>query len=175
MGRTVTAALQAELSKPITRIGYLLEFSSLPILRWCDVGDVTWNGFIFSEYDVEVRGLGGSADGASNASLKVQNLDDAAASVFVDMDMGAVTLDVWQVAPAAVALADVVQIGRFMLGDLEIGIDYLTAPLIPERSLDAFSPRRRVDPSNGFKFALPAGTKISWENEIYVVEEERVG
>lgn len=170
MPRAISSALQVELSKPVTRVGYLVELSTSPVLRWCDVGTVNWNGFVWVAYDLQLSGLGGSAERAGNVSLTVQNLDNAAAASLIDADMSSVICDVYQIAPAATAVEDVVHIGRYMLGDMEIEVDSLKAELVPENSLQDFSPRRRIDPSFGFKFALPEGTQIVWENEIYVVE-----
>lgn len=174
MARGISGDLQIELSKTITRVGYLLEFSGLSqTLRWCDIGNVTWNGNIFVPYEFTISGIGDSVDGNRTPSLKVQNLDNAAAAIFANADMSAAKLTAWQVAPAAVDPEDPVPLGVFMFGDMEIGLDTLSLRLVNELMLDAYAPRRRVDPANGFNYAMPEGTQIAWENEIYIVEHNR--
>ena len=173
MPRAVSAALQTELSKTITRLGYLLSFSTTPPLRLCNVGAVEWNGLIFIEYDFTLEGAGYDVNGSNPCTLRIQNLDDAVAALFSLADFSAVTCDVWQIAPAAVATADAARLGRYALGECEIGVDWMRLQLEPENALAAFSPRRRVDPSYGFYHALPEGSKIAWENEVYIVGGDR--
>lgn len=177
MARTVPAAVQAEFDKSVTTVGYLVEILTSPPLRFCDVATVTHGGKTFIPYDFTIRGLSGS-NVARGGVLEIQNLDDTAASVFVDADMSAVKCNVWQVAPNAADATGAnttpaIKLGEFSLGALDISLDRLTVQLISPASLDAFAPRRRVDPSNGFRYALPDGTQIAWENEIYVVGEDR--
>lgn len=173
MARTISTALQAELDKTVTRIGYLLELNTSPVLRWCNLGEVTWDSVVWVPYDFELSGVGSADDGPSRASLKVQNLDSAAAAALLDADMAALVLDVWQVAPAATGASDVIRLGRYLVDDLEISTDKLELRLLPEGSVDAFSPRKRIDPSNGFNYALAPGVTIAWESEIYVVGDNR--
>lgn len=169
MPRTISTALQAEFNKTITRVGYLVEFSTTPTQRWCSVGTVSWNGNTWNAYDFELRGAGGAADRVVQPTLKVQNLDSAAAAVFLDANLSNLTAEVWQVAPSAVGTNDPVRLGKYFVGYLEVGLDSLDMRLVPEVLLDAFSPRRRIDSSNGFDYALPQGTQIAWGNEIYFV------
>lgn len=173
MPRSVSAALQIELSKVVTRVGYLLSVNAAPALRWCNLETVNWNGMVFVDYGFEVSGVGGSVDGPAAAVLSVQNLDNAVAAAFAVIDVTTTTVDLWQVAPAATATADVVKLGRYLLGPMQIELERLTVRLIPENSLDAFSPRRRVDQANGFFYALPEYSKIPWESEVYVVGSDR--
>lgn len=164
MPRSISSALQAEFSKPITRVGYLLSISLSPVLQWCSVGTVNWDSKVWVDYSFDIRGIGGDEE----VVLTVQNVDNAVAAAFMDADLAAVDAEVWQVAPAALGSSDVVRVGRFMFGPVDIAPDKMTARLVQENSIDAFSPRDRVDPANGFSYALPEGAKIYWENEVYV-------
>jgi hypothetical protein len=171
MSRTVTAALQVELSKTITRLGYLLSFTfpaGSPI-RMCNIGTVNWMGSPYIDYDFTLSGIGSAAERTAEPSLSIQNLDSVIAATFIDANFALVTVDAWQVAPAAVStLADVVSLGRYMVGEYDLELEKMTMHLIPEGAIDDFSPRLRVDPANGLKFALPRGKKIPWGSEIYV-------
>lgn len=169
MPRTISTALQAEFNKTVTRVGYLVQVNVSPVLRWCNVGSVSWSGFTWNAYEFELRGAGSSTDRVVQPSLKVQNLDSAAAAVIADANMSTLTLDVWQAAPSALGASDPVRIGKYFVGSVEIGLDSLDMRLIPEAMVDAYSPRRRIDAANGLAYALPEGTQIAWGNEVYFV------
>lgn len=169
MPRVISTALQAEFDKQITRVGYLVQVNVSPVLRWCNVGSVSWSGFTWNAYDFDLRGVGGSTERVAQPTLKVQNLDSAAAQVFMTADMSTLTLDVYQIAPSATAAGDAVRVGKYFVGYCEIGTDALDVRLVPEVLLDAFSPRRKIDSGAGFKYALPEGTQIAWGNEVYFV------
>jgi hypothetical protein len=167
MPRVISTALQTEHDKTITRVGYLLSITmATSVLQLSNIGDVTWNSKLFINSDFNVSGIGGGSDGR----LTIQNLDKLVGDVFASMDMSNVTCDVYYVAPSAVALSDVKQLGKYSFGDCDIGLDILQVQLI---ALNAFSPRRRIDPSFGFYYAMPDGSKITWEGETYIVGQER--
>lgn len=177
MARTIQTSVQSEFDKPVTRVGYLVELSTSPALRWCDLGTLAWGGNTYVAYDFTVRGIVGVGVGRAG-TLEVQNLDDAAAAALVDADMSSVICTIWQVAPAAIDATGVnstpgMKLGEFHIGDMEITLDKLRIQLVATSAMSAFSPRRRVDPANGFYYALPEGTQIAWENEVYVVGAER--
>lgn len=171
MARTISTALQAEFDKSVTRVGYLLELNTSPTLRWCDVGQVTWQGNTYVPFDFDVSGVGSGV--SKTARLEIQNLDSAVAAILLGAQASALICDLWQVAPSATGNADVVRLGKFLFADMEIKLDKLQARLISQSSIDAFSPRRRVDPYNGFNYALPEGAVIAWENDLYIVGMDR--
>lgn len=176
MPRTISAALQIEFDKPVTRIGYLLAFATSPALRLCDLGTVDWNPGdgtkVFAQYDFDVSGLGGEDGGPLDGRLSFQNLDNAIAATLLAAPVPT-SVDVYQVAPSATTTADVKRVGRYSLGNIELDPTRLQVSLIAEKSSAAFSPRRRVDPLNGFSYAQPVGSKIAWENEVYIVGSDR--
>lgn len=205
MARSIPATLQAEFDKTVTRVGYLVELSTAPPLRWCDLSTLAWDGKTFVTYDLTVKGISGAGI-SRGGTLEVQNLDDAAAAALVNGDMSSVTCSIWAVAPSAMddtgpggslsallledstglmfededylilessAPSPVVKLGEFGIGSMEIALDKLTLQLVSSNYIESFSPRRRVDVGNGFAYALPEGTQIAWENEVYVVGADR--
>ena len=170
MSRSISSPLATEFAKRVTRVGYLVQISggAYP-LNLCDLDTVSWDAKVWSAYSFALSGIGSGGE----AGLEIQNLDSAIASYFSSLDLSSATCDVWQVAPSALGASDVVRLGRYMLGACEITTDRMGVRLIPQRSLTSFSPRRRIDPSNGFNFAIPDGTKIPWESELYIVGDER--
>lgn len=169
MPRTISTALQAEFNKTVTRVGYLVQVNVSPVVRWCNVGTVSWNSNTWSAFDFEVQGFTASADAVAQPTLNVQNLDSSAASTFLNANMSTLSIDVYQVAPSALAVGDVVRLGKFFVSSCEISLDKAQLRLIPEVLMDAFSPRRKIDAGSGFNFALADGTQIYWNGETYLV------
>lgn len=172
MPRTITAALAVELAKTVTSVGYLIQINASQILRWSNLGDVTYLGVPWVDVDFAIEGLSWDSDRDPECSLQIQNLDNAIAALFLNEAMADVTVDLYQFARGALASGDASQLARFVLGNTKIKLDKLEVPLIGQSSLSEFSPRRRIDQVNGFYFALPRGTQLVWENEILIAEPE---
>jgi hypothetical protein len=173
VSRTISAALTAENAKTITELGYLVRFSTPSPIQVCDIGTLVWNSMTFIKFGFKIPGLGGSVDAAQEPSFTAQNLDNSIGAELMNADFSKVICDVWQVSRNATAVSDAVRLGRFMCNGCSITNERIEMRLLAENSLDSFSPRRRIDPYNGFYYALPDGTKIVWENETYMAEIER--
>ena len=172
MPRTITSALQTELSKQITSVGYLMQINGSQILRWTDIGDVTYNSVPWVGVDMDITGLKLDPDRDPECDLSVQNLDSAVAALFLTEAMADVTVDLYQFARGALATGDAAYMFKLVFDSMQIKVDRLTAHLSAYSSLYAFSPRRRVEVSTGFSYALPRGTQIAWGNEIFIVEPD---
>ncbi len=171
-GRSVSAGMQTELDKRITRLGYLLQINASQTLRWSNRGAVTYNGVPWIPVDFELEGLQFRPDADPKASLKVQNLDDTVGALFLTEPMADATIDVYQFTPNALTAGDAVYLVKMVFDKVTIGLDSLAAQLAAFSSVYQFSPRRRVDAYNGFKFALPPGTVLAWGNEQFVLKGE---
>jgi hypothetical protein len=170
--RAVSTGLQAELDKTVTRIGYLLQINGSEIRRWSNLGDTTYLAVPWAGVDFDISGLRWDTDRDPDCTLKVSNLDSAVAAWFMLEQLQDVTVDIYQFAPAALADGDASYLAKFVFDSCQIKLDVLEARLVAYSSLYAYSPRRRVDSSNGFNFALPKGTQVTWGNEVYIVEPE---
>lgn len=175
MPRDTSAAFDAEIDKPITAVGYLMQINASQTLRWCDIGDQTYMGFPWVDVDMEIKGLRWEIDRDVEFSFEVSNLDNAVAAIFLTEQMADVTVDLWQFARGALADGDAVHIARCVIDSCRIKPDRMEASCSGQASMSAFSPRRRIDSTNGFKFALPRGTVIQWGGETFVTEQEENG
>lgn len=172
MPKSISVALQAELDKTVTSIGYLVQWNMAPIIRWSDLGDITWNSLIWVSADFKITGLRFDPEKDLEATISIQNLDNTIGALFLTTQMADVTVDIYQVSRGALAVVDVVKLGSFAVDKSEIKIDRVIVQLVAMSSLYSFSPRRRIDPYNGFNYAMPSGSVIIWENEIATVEHE---
>lgn len=182
MTRAVTAALQAELSKTVTRLGYLARITlsvvagatrSSQVLQWSNLGDVTYAGTLWVGVDLDVQNLKFDANQDPTCSIKVQNLDNQLSAFMLTVDMTDATVELYQFAPAALANGDAVQLALMVVDDCTIDLDYIQMKLVPAAGAYAWSPRRRVDSAYGFGYALPAGSILPWGSETFVLADEQ--
>jgi len=172
MPRTVTASFQTELEKTITKTGYMVAFNTTPAIQLCNVGSFTWASKLFIEADVIVSGLSWG-DNAQGGSVSIQNLDNTIGAVFMLASIPSILCDIWQVNPNAIGVDDPVKLNTFVITGVDIGLDRVELQLTAQSTLDAFSPRRRIDPYFGFNYAMPDGSKITWENENITIGADR--
>lgn len=175
MPRTVSSGLQTELNKPITSVGYLLQINASITMRWSNIGDVTYQGVPWTGVDLVISGLKWDPDRDPECSISVQNLDSAVAALFQTEAMADVTVDLYQFARGALTSGDAVQLARFVFdGRVQIKVDRIEAHLAAQSSLYSFAPRRRVEVSTGFSYALPRGTQIAFGTETLITEQQNV-
>ncbi|MBL0142665.1 MAG: hypothetical protein IPP91_11330 [Betaproteobacteria bacterium] len=169
MPRKISTALDTELAKTITSVGYLIEMVMSSTLRMSNLGTVSWDGYPWVGVDFSLDNMEASEAGRMTPSLAIQNLDSAMAALFLTDNMADVRVTCRQFARGALGVADVVTLFTLAVGEARIGLKEIVIQLVPEMNA-AFSPRRRVDPSFGFSYALPRGSQVAWENEIFTTE-----
>lgn len=172
MPRTTSAALDAELAKAITSVGYLVQVGFVATERWSNIGQVTWNALNWLDRPFNIEGLEFSADSALACRMTIANHDDVAGAKFraTTEHMYDIVITLYQFARGALGVLDVPVIASMVINTCTINPERVSLDL-GELSTDAqFSPRRRIAPSDGFNFATPAGTVIPWGNEILTVE-----
>lgn len=172
MPRTITSTLQAKFDTPLTYVYYLVQINGSQILRWANGGtDPVVSGVPWSTVDFEVSGLKWSGGSLVSANLRAQNFDNAVAAFLINETVSDITVDIFQIEGSV--LADPQALGTLVMDDAHVSPDYMEVTLISSQAANAMSPRRLVDVFNGFKFALPIGTKIPWGDEIFILEANR--
>jgi hypothetical protein len=181
MPRSVSSALATAIAQKITSVGYLIEIGTTVTRRWSNIGQVSWNSLTWQNVSFALEGLAFDADASLAANLTIQNLagiagespsTTKAADIFLSSTehMYDILVTVYQFERSALAAIDVPKIAILAINDCEIGVDKVKVSLVENKSDAAFSPRRRISPTDGFYFATPAGTVLQWENEILTVE-----
>ncbi len=173
MPRTTSSALDTAIAATITSIGYLvfIDIPGLPI-RLSNIGTQVWNGNTYDESDFQLSGISLNVDAPlSGATMRVQNYDNGAASILLGNAIANVPVTIYQFSRGTLGAADVPTIGTWEISGAEIGLDFATITLAPEKARKLFAPRKRVDPANGLAMATPAAAVVQWGTEIYVFGE----
>ena len=92
----------------------------------------------------------------------MSNLDSSVGALLLANDLSSVPVLVYGFDRAAINVADLVAFGEFNVTSARIGIDTASLTCAP---VYFTAPLRRVDASNGFRFATPAGRQITWGQE----------
>lgn len=140
-------------------------------------GNVSFNP-VWNAIDFTIEGLTFDADQEQSARLTVPNLDGVASALFMGSDkLYNTPVTVYQFELDALAGAgdangpDVPKIATLAITGANIGLDVVALGLTGSKADSGFAPRRRVCPSDGFKFALPPGHVIAWDGKIGTLEE----
>lgn len=173
MGRTISPTLEAAIAATITSIGYLvfLDFPGLPT-RWSNLGTVVWNGNTYNAADFQISGVSlGAEEPLSQASLRVQNLDNSAGALLLGNAVANVPVTIYQFSSGTLGASDVPTIGTWEIAGAEIGLDFATISLRPDKARKLYAPTKRVDPAFGLSMATPPGAVVQWGAEVYVLGE----
>lgn len=174
MPRSLSTPLDSALNAPITSVGYALQwnFGDGSVSRMSDIGTITVDGDFFVGVDFDVQGLVQDPDVDFQASFKAQNLDNAIAALFMNSDIPAITVDIWQFERSvATTYANMTKLCTLVISSLQFTVQSLSISLMSASQYSTFAPRRRVQPAFGFNYAMPPFSQIAWQSEIYVVAE----
>lgn len=178
-GRTITPALEAELVRPITSVGYFIHVN-FPIagdLYWSNIGAQTWNSISWLDRDFTVSGLRFDADEVVSANIKIPNMAKAGETLPSDIFMGGDRLyetpvTIYQFAAGALAVADVVKLAVLAINSAKVSASEVVLSLGELKLQGGFSPIRKINNTFGFKFCQPPGTRVIWGGETLVVGEK---
>lgn len=165
--KTLSPALLAELALQATRPGYLVEIGYNTVLRLSTLGDISYGGYTWASFDVRVSGIGSDGSASSSARLALGNTDGAfGALVFNE---GAADIPVVIYACYAGASSDAVQVFSGVTNGADITEKSVTFQLDAQRNKTLYSPRVFISKPT-FNFLQPAGTKIAWGGETFVLD-----
>lgn len=168
--RALSPAVLAAVDAVITSPGHLVYLELLPTpARWSDIGQVTTpDGNTWAAVDMDVQRIAVSGDRApAGFTLRIGNLDSAIAALLLANDLSAVPLSVFGFDRGAIGVGDFVKLGTWHITNARIGIDDASITCAP---ILYTVPFRRVDAANGFNFATPAGTQITWGTETLIMD-----
>lgn len=178
-GRTISSALNTELTRNTTSVGYLMNvnFPTASDLNWSNIGAVTWNSISWQDRDFQVIGLNFDVEEQLSATIKIPNLTKSGETLPSDIFLGNDKLydapvTIYQFARGALALADVPKIAYLAINGAKINANEVVLTLGEFKLQGGFSPVRKINNTFGFKFCQPPGTRIVWGGEILVVGEK---
>lgn len=167
--KTLSAALLAELGLSVTRPGYLVFIDFPSQVRLSTFGDVEWNGYTWLGADVVVRNLAASVDGAQSATIELGNADLAWSALILAYGVARRAVRIWAAYAGALATADVVQVfdGVGAKPTISPGKAVITTATPGEARS---SPRKFISAATGFQHLQPAGTRIPFNGETFVLD-----
>lgn len=163
MARTVPASIEAAAAQRITRPGYLVLIEFSTPLRLSSRNDQSYGGYTWT------GGRIGKVDaGEGGGSLELMNADLAMSALILNEGMADRPVSVWEFHTDNPT--DVVQVFSGVGDSSEIGMDRVKVRLAPENRRTLYSPRRFVNAGSGFNTLAPAGTRIVWGGQAFVLE-----
>lgn len=160
MSRPVSGPTAAELEKPSTEPGYLIEIG-LPggTLRHCSRGTVPWAGFVWISMSVRVEGIEG---GGQRGALSYFDHDAAMRTAVLNSGINDRPVKIWKFYGAALASGDPVQIFAGVGDGAQMQQGRVSIGLARSGSRTLVTPRLRIGPGIGFNHLPPDGTIVNW-------------
>lgn len=172
--KTLTSALASELGLTVTRPGFFVQIGYSAVLNLSTMGDISWSGQLWSAADVLVSGLGQDGGGSVAGQITLGNADGAYGALVLNEGASDIPVSVWAVYAGATALKDPVQLFAGVTNGASIDVSGHTVSLalVGQGSNTLYSPRVFINKASGFNFLQPAGTKIVFGNETFVLERD---
>lgn len=167
MAKTLTPTLTTATAQTVTQPGYLVELNFSTVLRLSTRGDQSWNSLPWTGGrlgKVRVTDGGGTVD--------VINTDLAAGALALNEGVADMPIRVWAFHTDNPDLADVVPVFYGVGDGVEIGDDAIRIRLAADGRRTSYTPRRFVNAAAGFNHLLPAGSRISWGGEVFILERD---
>ena len=165
--KTLTAEMLAEIGADVKRPGYLIELGYSTTLRLSTMGDVSFAGQVWAATDVKVSGVSSDGRGSNTATLALGNTDGAYGVLVLTEGASEIPVTIYVCYAGAPAAA---MHGFFGVTDgAEISESTVTLTLSAQRNKTLYSPRVFIN-KPVFNFLQPAGTKIVWGSETFVLE-----
>jgi hypothetical protein len=167
--KTLTAELLAELGASVTRPGYLVQLGYSATLYLSTMGDISHADQAWSGADVKLSGLSTNGAGSNKATLALGNTDGAYGALVLNEGASDIEAIVWACYAGATATGDVVQVFAGVVDGADISAQTVTLQLAAQRNKTLYCPRVFIAKPT-FNFLQPAGTKIVFGGETFVLE-----
>lgn len=170
--KTITAAMLAASGLTVTSPGFLIQIGYSAVLRLSTLGDVSWAGSAWSAADIRVDGLGQDGSATSTGSLTLGNADGGYGALVLNEGASDVPVTVWAAYAGCTATGDPVQRFAGVVDSATFDVEGMTVtlPLASLGSRTLYSPRVFIGKGSGFNFLQPAGKKIPFGGEVFVLE-----
>lgn len=169
--RTLSTSLSTKVSQTVTLPGYLvaLEFESQTV-RLSSRGDVTWGGYTWLSYSLEVLGLASDGAGDVSGTLRIGNTDNTLSALILGEGIAGRPVTIYAFYGDAPASDEVEEVFAGQ-GD-EAGVNLASAEikLISDSIARVLLPRGRITPATGFNHLTPPKTVLTWNGEKITLE-----
>jgi hypothetical protein len=167
--RTLTSTQLTATSARITTPAYLVELGFGTVLRLSTRNDQTWGGYTWVGGRLgKVSGLQWDGQGAQRGNLEIINTDLAFSALILNEGAADRSCRIWAFYGDNPADAQPVFDG--VMDEADISPDRVRLSLVGENTRTLYSPRRFIGAGTGFNRLRPAGTKITWGGQTYILE-----
>ena len=170
--RGLTSATQVATSAIVTQPIYLVEIAFSPVIRLSTLGDVEWNGQMWSGGQaIVVSGLSSDGRGGLSASLQVGNSDGAIGAIALGQGIADRSVKIWAGDAAALSAPEdmeLVFVGAVRSADVDENRASFRLEAQGTRTMRV--PRRVIGPESGFNYLIPAGSKMTIGTTTYTLE-----
>lgn len=165
--RTLSAELLAELALTVTRPGYLVQIDFPVAVRLSTMGDVEWDSQTWVGSDIRVRNLSANMAGSGSATIEAGNADLAWSALILGYGVARRRIRIWAAYAGAIDGAVLVFDGLGANGSITHKTATITTATPGEVRQ---SPRKFINAAAGFQHLQPAGTRIPFNGEIFVLD-----
>jgi len=168
---TLTAATEAETQKSITTPAYFVQIDFSSVIRLSSRGDQSWNGEAWAGGRLgKISGLSWDGKGTQSGSMEIINTDLAYSSLVLNEGVADRTVKIWKFYGDTPATADPVAVFDGVADEADIDADRVRILLSSSKTKTLHAPRRFIGAATGFNHLAPAGTRISWGGQVFVLE-----
>lgn len=170
--RTLTPGQEAATQAPVTTPGYLVEIGFSSPIRLSTRGDQSWNGQTWSGGRLgKVSGIASDGKGGQKARIELINTDLAYSALVLADGVAERPCRIWTFYGDNPDDATLVMDG--VLDGADIKADMVGVDVIGETIKTATFPRRFIGKGTGFNRLRPAGTKVTWGGQTYILERSK--
>ena len=170
--RTLTTAQETATQAPVTAPGYLVEIGFSSPIRLSTRGDQSWDGQAWTGGRLgKVSGIASDGKGGQKARIELINTDLAYSALVLADGVAERTCRIWTFYGDNPDDATLVLDG--VLDSADIRPDIVSVDVIGEAIKTATFPRRFIGRGTGFNQLRPAGTKITWGGQTYILERKK--
>jgi hypothetical protein len=108
--------------------------------------------------------------GKQTGSLDLINTDLAYSALVLNEGVADRGVRIWKFYGDNPATLDPVSVFDGVADEADIGPDAVHITLVGQNNKTLYAPRRFIGPGTGFNHLCPAGTKITWGGQTYILE-----
>lgn len=168
--KTLSSSTSNAVAATVTKPGYLVQIDTTPVIRLSSRGTQSWDDEAWTGGRILRSSISTLAGGEQKAALELVNSDLAYSALALGSILSDIPVRMWKFYADNPAVGDPVQVFEGVIDGVEITSDSVRFDLVSENARVLSSPRRFIGPSTGFNNLRPAGTKFTWNGQVYVLE-----
>ena len=166
---SVGGAFETKLSGAVTQPGYLLEIEFSTTVRWSTRGTLTWNSQTWVGREFKVQMSGGRGMDAK-LTLTLLNNDNAIGTLCLADGVGNRNIRLWKFTGNAPSLTDCSQIFGGIGDTFSLTKRRVTIQAVPKGMEVIKEPSLRIVRNAVRAELTPAGTRVPWNGEIFILQ-----